>query len=146
MKKFLKALIIFLLLLIVIIDFYNTITVIFEKDNLLFNLIGVNVKDIYFKTTCFKTVVASIVILLITFILYIIKNSFAAVIGFINVIIRLVFLIMCMIKMNYTNINNLIFLGINILVLIFYIIFFSICKKMNLKTMREKMDRLKEKV
>ena len=128
MKKFLKALIIFLLLLIVIIDFYNTITVIFEKDNLLFNLIGVNVKDIYFKTTCFKTVVASIVILLITFILYIIKNSFAAVIGFINVIIRLVFLIMCMIKMNYTNINNLIFLGINILVLIFYIIFFSICK------------------
>ena len=146
MKKFLKALIIFLLLLIVIIDFYNTITVIFEKDNLLFNLIGVNVKDIYFKTTCFKTVVASIVILLITFILYIIKNSFAAVIGFINVIIRLVFLIMCMIKMNYTNINNLIFLGINILVLIFYIIFFSICKKMNIKTMREKMDRLKEKV
>ena len=146
MKKFLKALIIFLLLLIVIIDFYNTITVIFEKDNLLFNLIGVNVKDIYFKTTCFKTVVASIVILLITFILYIIKNSFAAVIGFINVIIRLVFLITCMIKMNYTNINNLIFLGINILVLIFYIIFFSICKKMNIKTMREKMDRLKEKV
>ena len=146
MKKFLKALIIFLLLLIVIIDFYNTITVIFEKDNLLFNLIGVNVKDIYFKTTCFKTVIASIVILLITFILYIIKNSFAAVIGFINVIIRFVFLIMCMIKANYTNINHLILLGINILVLIFYIIFFSICKKMNIKTMREKMDRLKEKV
>ena len=146
MKKFIKALIIFLLLLIVIIDFYNTITVIFEKDNLLFNLIGVNVKDIYFKTTCFKTVIASIVILLITFILYIIKNSFAAVIGFINVIIRFAFLIMCMIKTNYTNINNLILLGINILVLIFYIIFFSICKKMNIKTMREKMDRLKEKV
>ena len=146
MKKFLKALIIFLLLLIVIIDFYNTITVIFEKDNLLFNLIGVNVKDIYFKTTCFETLIASIVILLITFILYIIKNSFAAVIGFINVIIRFAFLIMCMIKANYTNINNLILLGINILVLIFYIIFFSICKKMNIKTMREKMDRLKEKV
>ncbi|MBR3512107.1 MAG: hypothetical protein IKN74_04015 [Clostridia bacterium] len=146
MKKFLKALIIFLLLLIVIIDFYNTITVIFDKDNLLFNLIGVNVKDIYFKTTCFETLIASIVILLITFILYIIKNSFAAVIGFINVIIRFVFLIMCMIKANYTNINNLILLGINILVLIFYIIFFSICKKMNIKTMREKMDRLKEKV
>ena len=50
MKKFLKALIIFLLLLIVIIDFYNTITVIFDKDNLLFNLIGVNVKDIYCRS------------------------------------------------------------------------------------------------